>query len=326
LDELQALKTVLSETHANILTSNDFKEAFDGQQSALLMQFGGNMTQQTSISSMISACKKELEKLLDSLNKHLGGSQFGWQRLKGALLAGRTRETVQAVHRECQALNNLINISSLSLNVRIHKEVTQARKEQQAWWTNQESMAILDWLTPVNYGSQQSDFIRRRQEGTGTWLLDSAEFRLWVEEKGKTLSALAFLAPARQFLRPSWWIIFVPGLQVMRVQALHTSTAIFDDTQINELRIFWQAFSSNCPTVSPPYQGASGLSMINTNGIKDAHHLLRFWQLSKRLRFLSRGFSLLLMLWTSAKFLTEAEPNSSMRSSTCKAILAPMSL
>lgn len=187
LDELQALKTVLAETHANILTSNDFKEAFDGQQSALLTQLGGNMTQQTSISSMISACKKELEKLLDRLNKHLGGSQFGWQRLKGALLAGKTRETVQTLHRECQSLNSLIAIGSLSLNVRIHKEVTQARKEQRAWWTNQESMAILDWLTPVNYGSQQSDFIRRRQEGTGTWLLDSSEFRLWVEEKGKTL-------------------------------------------------------------------------------------------------------------------------------------------
>lgn len=174
LDELQALKTVLSETHANILTSHDFKEAFDGRHSALLSQLGGNMTQQTSVSSMISACNKELEKLLNSLNKRLDGSQLGRQRLKGALVAGKTRETVQTLHRECQALNSLIAMDSVGLNVRIHKEVTQARKEQRAWWTNQENMAILDWLAPVNYGSQQSDFIRRRQEGTGTWLLDSA--------------------------------------------------------------------------------------------------------------------------------------------------------
>jgi len=27
--------------------------------------------------------------------------------------------------------------------------------------------ALFDWLAPFNYGTQQSDFISRRQEGTG---------------------------------------------------------------------------------------------------------------------------------------------------------------
>ncbi|KAH8728256.1 WD domain-containing protein, partial [Phaeosphaeriaceae sp. PMI808] len=40
---------------------------------------------------------------------------------------------------------------------------------------------ILDWLTPVNYGPQHSDYINRRQPGTGQWLLDSAQFKAWVE-------------------------------------------------------------------------------------------------------------------------------------------------
>jgi hypothetical protein len=41
----------------------------------------------------------------------------------------------------------------------------------------EEYQLILDWLTPADYSTQQSDFIRRRQEGTGEWLLKSTEFQ-----------------------------------------------------------------------------------------------------------------------------------------------------
>ncbi|KAK8000389.1 hypothetical protein PG990_012989 [Apiospora arundinis] len=47
----------------------------------------------------------------------------------------------------------------------------------------QDHQEILDWLTPIDFAAQQSDFIRRRQSGTGQWLLDSPEYRKWVEER-----------------------------------------------------------------------------------------------------------------------------------------------
>ena len=52
---------------------------------------------------------------------------------------------------------------------------------------NDEDMEVLDWLTPVNYGSQQSDFINRRQPGTGQWLLESEEFKTWLNSDRQTL-------------------------------------------------------------------------------------------------------------------------------------------
>jgi hypothetical protein len=52
---------------------------------------------------------------------------------------------------------------------------------------NQEDQAILDWLTPIDYATQQSDFISRRQAGTGQWLLDSTEFQRWLEADQQTL-------------------------------------------------------------------------------------------------------------------------------------------
>ncbi|KAL2014315.1 hypothetical protein VTN00DRAFT_1840 [Thermoascus crustaceus] len=52
---------------------------------------------------------------------------------------------------------------------------------------NQERQAILDWLSPVTYATQQSDNISRRQPGTGQWLLDSPEFQAWVVMPKQTL-------------------------------------------------------------------------------------------------------------------------------------------
>ena len=51
----------------------------------------------------------------------------------------------------------------------------------------EEQQTILDWITPINYATQQSDFISRRQEGTGQWLLDSDTFNNWIEQSNPVL-------------------------------------------------------------------------------------------------------------------------------------------
>jgi hypothetical protein len=46
---------------------------------------------------------------------------------------------------------------------------------------------LLKWLTTLNYGPQQSDFISKRQPGTGEWLLNSTNFQDWLTGTSKTL-------------------------------------------------------------------------------------------------------------------------------------------
>jgi Cdc6-like AAA superfamily ATPase len=52
---------------------------------------------------------------------------------------------------------------------------------------DQQRQTILDWLTPIDYAAQQSDFIARRHAGTGQWLLGSEEFQTWLNSDKQTL-------------------------------------------------------------------------------------------------------------------------------------------
>ncbi|KAF5020231.1 hypothetical protein F66182_7748 [Fusarium sp. NRRL 66182] len=51
----------------------------------------------------------------------------------------------------------------------------------------EEDEGVIKWLTPADDASQQQDFIRRRQPGTGQWLLDSTEFQKWVKSSSQCL-------------------------------------------------------------------------------------------------------------------------------------------
>lgn len=52
---------------------------------------------------------------------------------------------------------------------------------------DQEHVTILNWLTATDYSPQQNDYIRRRQPGTGQWLLDSPKFQTWLQTGKQTL-------------------------------------------------------------------------------------------------------------------------------------------
>lgn len=62
-------------------------------------------------------------------------------------------------------------------------KLLEGQEQQEQREQKREHQYILDWLTPVNYSTQQADFIGRRQPGTGQWLLDSPEYQQWVATK-----------------------------------------------------------------------------------------------------------------------------------------------
>ncbi|ORY63953.1 uncharacterized protein BCR38DRAFT_474519 [Pseudomassariella vexata] len=53
--------------------------------------------------------------------------------------------------------------------------------------SSEEDGEIMNWLTPIDYGTQQSDVLRRRQQGTGQWLINSYEYQTWLNTSKQTL-------------------------------------------------------------------------------------------------------------------------------------------
>jgi hypothetical protein len=71
----------------------------------------------------------------------------------------------------------------LSVTSRTEVNIEQIRSKLD----KDEDIKILDWLTTVDYGYLQTDYFRRRQPGTGQWLLDSLGFQTWLETSKQTL-------------------------------------------------------------------------------------------------------------------------------------------
>ncbi|EHK18518.1 uncharacterized protein TRIVIDRAFT_225823 [Trichoderma virens Gv29-8] len=49
------------------------------------------------------------------------------------------------------------------------------------------NLAILNWLASGEYGAQQSDCLRQREQGTGEWLLNSDQFQTWIKGENQML-------------------------------------------------------------------------------------------------------------------------------------------
>ncbi|EGX51842.1 hypothetical protein AOL_s00043g576 [Orbilia oligospora ATCC 24927] len=63
-------------------------------------------------------------------------------------------------------------VSKNNMDVILHHQVAQEEEK------------IIEWLTPIDYGTQQSDFLNRRYPGTGSWLLESEEYQKWIRSPG----------------------------------------------------------------------------------------------------------------------------------------------
>ncbi|KAF7511864.1 hypothetical protein GJ744_003097 [Endocarpon pusillum] len=80
------------------------------------------------------------------------------------------------------------------------KEVQTRVEEVLQKQRSQEDDDILRWLTPIQYYSQQHDFISQRQPGTGRWLLGSEKFKTWQNAAKHTLYCHGIPGAGKTFL------------------------------------------------------------------------------------------------------------------------------
>ena len=52
---------------------------------------------------------------------------------------------------------------------------------------NDQLPKLARWISPLDFNEQQNAALGKRTEGTGTWLLQSSEFKGWVDGESKVL-------------------------------------------------------------------------------------------------------------------------------------------
>jgi len=52
---------------------------------------------------------------------------------------------------------------------------------------NTEYRNIRNWISQSDFPAQQSDFLKKRQKGTGQWFLDSTQVKRWHQDPNATL-------------------------------------------------------------------------------------------------------------------------------------------
>jgi hypothetical protein len=86
-----------------------------------------------------------------------------------------TSKLSQAIKDDTDSVRTHVSTIKSSLDIVQHGQATVNQR------------IILDWISSSDYPAQQSDIIKRRQEGTGQWFLDAPEVAQLFEETKTTL-------------------------------------------------------------------------------------------------------------------------------------------
>ncbi|KAF5983310.1 ankyrin protein [Fusarium bulbicola] len=109
-----------------------------------------------------------------------------WQEHAAIVAAAFAKELLQYVQpTDVEAerpLKDLLNDVHLLLS-ETRKDVVEIKASQ----SRKDDIKILDWLTTIDYGLQQSEFQKVQEPGTGCWLIETSEYRKWFKTPGQTL-------------------------------------------------------------------------------------------------------------------------------------------
>ncbi|KAJ5641380.1 hypothetical protein N7490_005380 [Penicillium lividum] len=109
-----------------------------------------------------------------------------WQQYAAAIAAACAKELLQYVQpNDVDSERPLKDILG-DVNETVQRTDNNVRTMRYKL-DRREDLEILNWLTEIDYGPQHSDFLKRRQPGTGQWFLNSIEYQNWQSSTQQTL-------------------------------------------------------------------------------------------------------------------------------------------
>ncbi|KFZ25020.1 hypothetical protein V502_00512 [Pseudogymnoascus sp. VKM F-4520 (FW-2644)] len=121
-------------------------------------------------------------------SKFTSAASSGLKKIGGALTWKFCKEEVTNILTRIERLKSLTQIAlemdhfKLSQALKIDTTViTSIVRSLQEGRDSEQYRVIMDWLSSTDFPAQQSDFISKRQEGTGQWFAASPEFTSWLQ-------------------------------------------------------------------------------------------------------------------------------------------------
>ncbi|KAF7885212.1 hypothetical protein EAF00_011030 [Botryotinia globosa] len=152
-----------------------------------------NAEQKSELKEIIFGCRDVLEKLQQTLSTY-GEFKSDPRGCKAKRIWKRFQwepDDIQELRSRVTANVTFLNALRVKhTNETLHdikNSADQFHERQDDRELNKKSLAILNWLTPINHASQQHDYITQRQVDTGQWLLDSSVFIEWVNSDKQKL-------------------------------------------------------------------------------------------------------------------------------------------
>ncbi|KAL8661075.1 MAG: hypothetical protein Q9202_005947 [Teloschistes flavicans] len=145
--------------------------------------------QTASLEDIIQGCNKVLQDLdacLDNYQELSGKASHAhaplgtksprfWKRLK--FEPDDVKDLRSRLQSHVGMLHAFIERIDIGLSYAIKDGVDRLNIRQD----DQHFLTILEWLSDTNFPAQQNDTFNRCQEGTGRWLLESNEYKAWID-------------------------------------------------------------------------------------------------------------------------------------------------
>ncbi|KAF2803872.1 uncharacterized protein BDZ99DRAFT_164571 [Mytilinidion resinicola] len=150
-----------------------------------------NLKQLNDLRDIAQSCEDALGRLnekleryqeLDSHPKELGGKVHkAWKRFRW------NPEEIKKLQDDIIVHVNLLDAFHGKLFGQVTLAIEDGVDRLHRRQDDREHQEMLDWLTPIDFAPQQNEIIHRRQGETGLWLLQSNEFRSWINQQSQIL-------------------------------------------------------------------------------------------------------------------------------------------
>ncbi|KAL9105147.1 MAG: hypothetical protein Q9187_008807 [Circinaria calcarea] len=136
----------------------------------------------------VDAVLSRIERVKSLVQISLQGDHF--------VLSQAIKNDTQKTHQRIELLLN--DTGTLIADTRLIKGQSQALQDGMVDASNgisdlqtvqkeQELQQVAKWLSPLDFKINQSYYVQKRQQGTGEWLLKSAEFETWMQGNRETM-------------------------------------------------------------------------------------------------------------------------------------------